>query len=307
MLSIDNLSRKIGGRTILKNVSLDVKKAEVFAVLGYSGSGKSTLLRAIAGLDRPDGGSIKIDGKYVYSGNINMPSKNRGVAMMFQNYALLPHMDVLQNITLGFSGKDGYADYVLQKMRMSKLSKRYPHELSGGQQQRVALARALVRSPKVLLLDEPFSSVDARLKKELRSELLEVIREFSTTVVLVTHDKEDVYFMADRAAILGDKSIIQTGTPKELYESPLNGYCAEFLGSANMLDSGAGTAFGLEIGDRPLCIRPQAVKLDEVYPHKGCVREAVYCGGYYEYTIEKDGVRLLCRSDKNTKSGSRSA
>ncbi len=236
-----NVVKKFGKVIAVNNVSLEIRDKEFFALLGPSGSGKTTLLRLIAGLETPDSGEIYIDDKLV---NYVHP-KNRDIAMVFQNYALYPHMTVYENIAfplmarrkeLGLS-KDEIKKRVLEiakKLEIEHLLDRYPSQLSGGQQQRVALARALVRKPKVWLLDEPLSNLDAKLRLLMRAELKKLQKELGVTTIYVTHDQVEALSMADRIAVLMEGKVQQVGTPEELYYKPSNTFVATFIGTPPM-------------------------------------------------------------------------
>jgi iron(III) transport system ATP-binding protein len=238
-VAIEQVSFSYGDNLIIDNVSLDIAKGEFFAFLGPSGSGKTTLLRMIAGFGTPSSGRILIDGKDVTS----LPPWSRNVGMVFQSYALWPHMTVSKNVAFGLERRRlpkaeirrKVAD-VLQLVGLTEFADRRPAQLSGGQQQRVALARTLVIEPTVLLLDEPLSNLDAKLRIEMRSELRQLQQKVGITTVYVTHDQEDANSVADRIAVLDRGRIQQVGTPIELYDHPASRFVAGFLGTANMID-----------------------------------------------------------------------
>ena len=222
-LTISKVSKSFGPQSVLSEISLEISSGEFFFILGPSGCGKSTLLRIIAGLERADGGTIAIDGAVVNS----VPPQKRGIGMVFQHYALWPHMTVAQNVRFGLEVQRLSQDEqrlrmndALEAVRMLGFEHRYPHELSGGQQQRVALARALALQPRVILMDEPLSNLDARLRDEIRAELLALHRELKLTIIYVTHDQEDALALATRMAILNAGQLVQLGTPQELYRHP---------------------------------------------------------------------------------------
>ncbi|MFN3656382.1 MAG: ABC transporter ATP-binding protein [Pseudolabrys sp.] len=275
-VAIEEVSFSYGANLIIDDVSLDIAKGEFFAFLGPSGSGKTTLLRLIAGFGIPDSGRILIDGKDV----TNLPPWSRNVGMVFQNYALWPHMTVAKNVAFGLERRRlpkaeinrKVAD-VLQLVGLSEYAGRRPAQLSGGQQQRVALARTLVIEPSVLLLDEPLSNLDAKLRIEMRSELRQLQQKVGITTVYVTHDQEDANAVADRIAVLDRGRIQQIGTPVALYDHPASRFVAGFLGTANMIDGevqsgGRFVADGLAIelgggapGRAAISIRPQDIVL----------------------------------------------
>ena len=237
-LRVDSIHKQFGTTQVLKGVSLSITEGELFFILGASGCGKSTLLRIVAGLETPDSGGVFLDGENV----TGLPAHKRGIGMVFQQYALWPHMTVAQNIGFGLeiqgisnARRDKRVKESLEIVRMTGLGGRYPHEISGGQQQRVALARALAIQPKILLLDEPLSNLDARLRDEIRGELKAIHQELKLTMVYVTHDQEDALTLASRIALLKEGRVEQLGSPQELYERPRTRYAAEFLGQANLV------------------------------------------------------------------------
>jgi iron(III) transport system ATP-binding protein len=275
-VAIEHVSFSYGTNLIIDDVSLNIAKGEFFAFLGPSGSGKTTLLRLIAGFGIPSSGRILIDEKDV----THLPPWSRNVGMVFQNYALWPHMTVAKNVAFGLErrrlpkaeiGRKVAA--VLQLVGLTEFADRRPAQLSGGQQQRVALARTLVIEPTALLLDEPLSNLDARLRVEMRSELRELQQKVGITTVYVTHDQEDANAVADRIAVLDRGRIQQIGTPIELYDHPASRFVAGFLGTANMIDGhvqpdGRFVADGFVLdsvggptGPAAISIRPQDVAI----------------------------------------------
>jgi iron(III) transport system ATP-binding protein len=242
VLAVRGLSKRYPGakQEAVRGVSLRVEKGEVLALVGESGSGKTTLLRMIAGLETPTAGEIEIDGRLVYGERTWVPPERRGVGLVFQDYALFPHLTVARNVEyglgrLGRGARRERARELLSRVGLEGLGERYPHELSGGQQQRVALARALAPEPAVVLLDEPFSNLDAALKARLRDEIGEVIRRSGATAVFVLHDSEDALALGDRIAILRNGTVWQAGTPQVVYACPRDGYVARFFGETNLL------------------------------------------------------------------------
>ena len=272
---IDKICKSfVSGRPVLQELSLEVNHGELFFLLGPSGCGKSTLLRILAGLEKQDSGSIKFDGVEISS----LPPEKRQAAMMFQNYALWPHLSVFENIAfglriMGISGKKLKMEVqsALDAVQLSDCADRRVPSLSGGQQQRVARARALAVRPAVLLLDEPLSNLDARLRDTMRGEIVRICRERSQTAIYVTHDRQEALSMADRMAVLKDGRISQQGTPRELYERPANCFCGAFLGDINFIDGRIAngrleTSFGSFIlsgecdGASAGAIRPERIK-----------------------------------------------
>jgi spermidine/putrescine transport system ATP-binding protein/putrescine transport system ATP-binding protein len=238
LLQIRNASKAFGTTHALQNVSLDIKENEFFALLGPSGCGKTTLLRALAGFESLDSGEIQLEGQDL----LTTPANRRPVNLMFQSYALFPHLSVYENIAYGLKreklSKDEIStrvDEVLVTVGLSELAKRRPAQLSGGQKQRVALARAIVKKPKILLLDEPLSALDRKVRTEMQLELKRLQTEVGITFIIVTHDQEEAMSMADRIAVMNDGEIVQIATPFELYSNPRNTFVADFIGTSNLL------------------------------------------------------------------------
>lgn len=237
-VEIKNISKTFGNVTALDSISLTVEKGEFFFLLGPSGCGKTTLLRILAGLEEPDSGTVFFDGKDI----TELPAHRRAAPMVFQNYAVWPHLNVFDNVAFG-PVEAGLPKNVIKKdtnralelVGLENLDKRMPGQLSGGQQQRVALARAIVMKPTLILLDEPLSNLDAKLRCEMREELERLHSETNLTFIFVTHDQTEALSLANRMAILKDGKIEGTGTPKHLYHRPPNLFCSDFLGEANLL------------------------------------------------------------------------
>jgi sulfate transport system ATP-binding protein len=232
------ISKRFGDFTALDDVSVDVPTGSLTALLGPSGSGKSTLLRVIAGLENPDAGSVRLDGEEV----TNLPPQSRGVGFVFQHYAAFKHMTVWDNVAFGLTIRrrprseiKHRVNELLDLVQLTGLAKRYPAQLSGGQRQRMGLARALAVDPKVLLLDEPFGALDARVRKELRIWLRRLHDETHTTTVIVTHDQEEAMDVADRVVVMNAGRIEQTAPPRELYDHPANEFVMSFVGPVNRL------------------------------------------------------------------------
>ena len=239
IINIKNINVSYGKNHVLKNVNIDIKEKDFFTFLGPSGCGKTTLLRLIAGFEQSQSGELFIDGKEVSKLN----PWERDVGLVFQNYALWPHMTVFKNISFGLEEKkvpkneiNDRVDDVLELVGMQELKHRYPYQLSGGQQQRVALARTIVVRPKVLLLDEPLSNLDAKLRNQMRIELLELHNKLQITTIFVTHDQEEANSISDNIAIFNEGIIQQVGAPIDLYNNPENLFVANFLGTINVLN-----------------------------------------------------------------------
>jgi iron(III) transport system ATP-binding protein len=243
-LTVDNLHLTYGDNPILKGVSLALNRGEVVSLLGPSGSGKTTLLRAVAGLETPHQGTIRICDKVVFDGaaGTDIPAEGRNLGLVFQSYALWPHKTVFENVAYGLKlrkiGNDEIKTRVteaLGELSLGHLGERFPHQLSGGQQQRVALARALVYNPPVILLDEPLSNLDAKLREEARAWLRELIVRMQLSALCVTHDQSEALAMSDRILLLNNGRIEQQGTPQEMYNVPETLFTADFMGSSNRL------------------------------------------------------------------------
>lgn len=238
-LRIDRLTKRFDEAAAVDNVSLDIEKGEIFALLGSSGCGKSTLLRMLAGFETPTSGQILLAGSDI----VKMPAYQRPINMMFQSYALFPHLTVWENVAFGLK-RDGMAkdklnervDVMLNTVKLKPYAKRKPHQLSGGQQQRVALARCLAKSPQLLLLDEPLGALDRKLREQTQFELHAIIKRVGVTCVLVTHDQEEAMTMADRIAVMSEGQFKQVGKPNEIYETPSCRFVADFIGNVNLFD-----------------------------------------------------------------------
>jgi iron(III) transport system ATP-binding protein len=240
-IEIQNLFKRFQDVVAINRIQLEIDQGEMLTLLGPSGCGKTTTLRCIAGLEKPEEGDIVIDGKPMLSGGFVPPSK-RGIGMVFQNYAVWPHMKVYNNIVYGLKIQKmsrpeikEKAQKVLEMVGLSGLEDRYPSQLSGGQQQRVALARALVGNPKVLLLDEPLSNLDAKLREELRFEIKSLVRRMGITSVYVTHDQAEAMVISDRIAVMDSGNVVQLGNAREIYQKPANKFVADFIGTMNFM------------------------------------------------------------------------
>ncbi|OYQ37730.1 ABC transporter ATP-binding protein [Niveispirillum lacus] len=239
-LSLNHVSHHYGAKQALNDVSLSVAPGEIVCLVGPSGCGKSTLLRLAAGLETLQQGSIAIAGQTIAQPGASLPPERRGIGLVFQDYALFPHLNVLDNVRFGLSRlptaeRDARALAALQQVGMDGFTRSYPHALSGGQQQRVALARAMAPRPAVLLLDEPFSGLDTRLRETVRDETLHVLKRSGAATMIVTHDPEEAMFLADRIALLRDGKLVQVGSPTALYTKPADAFAASFFGEVNHL------------------------------------------------------------------------
>jgi len=323
-VQVVDVVKKFGETTAVKNVSLSVRKGELFALLGSSGCGKSTLLRMLAGLESVTSGKILIDGEDLAT----LPPYRRPVNMMFQSYALFPHMTVESNVGFGLR-QEGVKKAELQErvaaalelVQMGRYAKRKPHQLSGGQQQRVALARSLVKRPKLLLLDEPMSALDKQIRQRTQFELVNILEKVGVTCIMVTHDQEEAMTMAGRLAVMSEGEIVQLGTPNEVYEFPNSRFSAEFIGSTNLFD-------GAVVEDEPdhiyidapslpvrmyvnhgitgplgmavtISVRPERIALTRKPPEgaynwgRGVVTNVAYMGGYSLYHVKLDSGKTV--------------
>ncbi len=295
-LQCSSLAKSLGGKVVLNNLALSVEPGEVVALVGASGSGKSTLLRSIAGLISPDSGEIRIEGDRVWSLRGEIPAEDRNVGLVFQDYALWPHMSVRQNLSFGLEVRGHRReeirrriDHALEITQLAALSGRRPSELSGGQQQRVAIARCLAMRPRLLLLDEPLSNLDAALRDDLRSEMMRLIRAEGMTAVYVTHDQVEAMAVSDRLAVMDRGSIVQFATPQAIYAAPANAFVARFLGGFSLISGmardnrfavgGSGSILnhssgGLN-GSAMLVVRPEDGRPASAHPENNLTGEVV--------------------------------
>jgi len=330
-LRINSVRKDFDGFVAVDNVSLSIRRGEIFALLGASGCGKSTLLRMLAGFEQASAGTVELDG-VVLNG---VPPYQRPVNMMFQSYALFPHMTVAQNVAFGLKQdglpKDRIAEKVarmLALVHMESMAKRKPHQLSGGQQQRVALARSLAKSPKLLLLDEPMGALDKKLRGEMQLEVVNIIERLGVTCVMVTHDQEEAMTMAHRIAIMDAGRIRQVGTPDEIYEQPANRFTAGFIGSVNLVEGkidedqkdyitirapilehaiyvGHGVT-GYEGQDVALALRPEKLVLSKEEPAqpynktRGVIEDIAYFGSHSVYHVRLPGGDRLMANSANS-------
>ena len=326
-IAVDDLTKRFGPNEVVSRAAFSIGEGELFTLLGPSGCGKTTLLRLIAGFYAPDGGEIRFDERVMN----DVPAHERGIGMVFQNYALWPHMTVFDNVAYGLRlRKLGHAeirqrsDAVLANVRLAGLGERYPGQLSGGQQQRVALARALVLNPQMLLLDEPLSNLDAKVRIQVRAEIRKLQKQLGITTIYVTHDQEEALTLSDRIAVFNQGRILQIGAPKDLYERPASRFVADFIGINNMIDGtvgavdaergalrvdtplGALAAFAngpLAPGERcVVCIRPENVAIDDAgdSPERnvvdGTIAFAAYLGSTLRYDVDL-GDNIVFKAD----------
>jgi iron(III) transport system ATP-binding protein len=305
-----NLRKQFGSNVVVDRASFAIGEGELFTLLGPSGCGKTTLLRLIAGFYAPDEGEVRFDERVVN----DVPPHERGIGMVFQNYALWPHMTVAQNIAYGLKLRKLAAEeiaqrigQVLEKVKLAGLEGRYPGQISGGQQQRVALARALVLNPKILLLDEPLSNLDAKIRVQVRAEIRKLQKELGITTVYVTHDQEEALTLSDRIAVFNQGRVFQVGPPKELYERPANRFVADFIGINNLIEGTVKAVNGallvqtplgeiraladarFKTGDRcVLSVRPENAAIDGKAENSvnGRIAFAAYLGNTLRYDVD---------------------
>ncbi|QVW23091.1 polyamine ABC transporter ATP-binding protein [Pseudomonas hormoni] len=325
LVKIDRVTKKFDETIAVDDVSLEIKKGEIFALLGGSGSGKSTLLRMLAGFERPTEGRIFLDGVDI----TDMPPYERPINMMFQSYALFPHMTVAQNIAFGLKQDklpaaevDARVADMLKLVQMSQYAKRKPHQLSGGQRQRVALARSLAKRPKLLLLDEPMGALDKKLRSQMQLELVEIIERVGVTCVMVTHDQEEAMTMAERIAIMHLGWIAQIGSPIDIYETPTSRLVCEFIGNVNIFDGeviddaeghatitckdldrqiyvGHGISTSVQDKSVTYAIRPEKLLVTPTMPtceynwSSGKVHDIAYLGGHSVFYVELPSGKIV--------------
>ncbi len=313
VIRLEGVRKRFGSVVALDDARLEVARGEIVALLGPSGCGKTTLLRTIAGFERPETGTIELGGRTVVGPDCHVPPEARQVGMVFQDYALFPHLTVAENVGFGLRRADRArrVPAVLAVVDLCGHGERYPHQLSGGQQQRVALARALAPSPSVVLLDEPWSNVDPQLRAALRQEVSAILRPLGVTVLLVTHDREEAFSLADRIALMRDGSIVQAGTPEELYYAPACHWTAEFVGSANVLpglvdgaavQTALGRVVAAGVNGAPsvdVLVRPELVELAPDPRGPGEVVGREFRGHDVFYRVLLDGIEVVSQRPSN--------
>ncbi len=314
-LAAKHICKRYGDVIALDDVTLSVAPGEFFTLLGPSGCGKTTLLRIIAGLELADSGQVFSGGKEI----TRLPAIKRQVNTVFQSYALFPHLSIYENVAFGLRSRKFPEDEIkkrvarrLEMLDLDAMAQRHPHQLSGGQKQRVALARALVNEPDVLLLDEPMSALDARLRAQVQEDLRRLQRKLGRTFILVTHDQAEALVCSDRLAVMRDGRVVQTGTPEAVYDYPKDSFVAKFLGAANLIPctrapGGVQTAFGfLALNTEPpwqegtVAIRPEWIRISEDPPERNGIHvkvtEIVYRGTNFDLWVEPGPLRVRTSS-----------
>lgn len=304
-VEVRGLNKRFGGFHAVKNVSFDIERGHLIGLLGPSGGGKTSILRMLAGLEKPDGGEIRFHGRVVN----DIPPQERGIGFVFQNYALFKHMSVFDNIAFGLKVKKTPGDRVRERVMelveltgLAGFERRYPHQLSGGQRQRVAFARALAPEPQLLLLDEPFAAIDAKIRQELRSWLRELIERVGITSIFVTHDQDEAIEVADEIMIINQGRVEQKGTPWDIYKDPSTPFVAAFIGESTIVEKPSalkGFDTGCERRAKAL-IRPEYIELggEHDFPvpsatEQGTVRHLHFRGSEWLVEVEVKGHKLV--------------
>ncbi|WP_122722460.1 ABC transporter ATP-binding protein [Pseudomonas viridiflava] len=295
-VSIENLQKSYASTGVFSDINCAIEKGEFVTLLGPSGCGKSTLLRCIAGLTSVNSGSILLDGQNL----VPLAPQKRNIGMVFQSYALFPNMTVEQNVAFGLRMQKVSPDdsrkrvaEILKLVELQDYAKRYPHQMSGGQCQRVALARSLVTRPRLLLLDEPLSALDARIRKHLREQIRAIQRELGLTTIFVTHDQEEALTMSDRIFLMNQGRIVQSGDAETLYTAPVDVFAAGFIGNYNLLEADDASRLMQRPINSRIAIRPESIQLSLTGELEGEVRSHSLLGNVIRYRVQARGVELV--------------
>lgn len=322
VVTLDSVSKSFDGEIAVENISLSIEDGEFITLLGPSGCGKTTILRILGGFEESDRGVVELDGRPVRG----VPPESRAVNTVFQSYALFPHMTNADNVAFGLRSQkipEGEirtrVNKILEMLELAGFRDRYPDQLSGGQRQRVAMARALVCEPELLLLDEPMSALDAKLRTQLQIQLRRLQQQLNKTFILVTHDQDEALTVSDRIAVMKDGEVLQHGSPQQIYDRPNCRFVAEFIGTANILDAERRNdliitrAGRLTVPSPPqwkrgaLVIRPEGIVLRDQEPETNgvlaTVTETFYRGNFLDITLDPAGLRMRCAPHKKLQAG----
>ncbi len=284
ILSLQNISKSFENTKVLEDISLDIDKGKIISLLGKSGSGKTTLLNIIAGFETSDSGMMNLSNKIIFDKNTFIEPQKRNIGFVFQNYALFPHMNIFDNITFGvdnkpFEEKQKIVKGLLKLVELEGLEQRYPHELSGGQQQRIALVRSMALNPQVILLDEPFSSIDSMIKSTIQKQLLKILKSSHKTAVIVTHDANEAMALSDKIIYLEEGKIVQYDTPENIYNYPKSKQVAQSFGIASFITK-----------DKKIyCVRPTNVYFTKNGTYRAFILSKLYQGDKYIYEVKING------------------
>lgn len=294
-LAVKGLHKRYGANTLFTDIEFHAEQGELVTLLGPSGCGKSTLLRCLAGLTEVDRGAIVLAGQDI----IHLPPQRRGIAMVFQSYALFPNMTVAQNVAFGLRMQRLARDEIEQRVRealtlveLQGFAERYPHQLSGGQCQRVALARSLIVRPRLLLLDEPLSALDARIRRHLREQIRAIQQELGLTTVFVTHDQEEALTLSDRIVLMREGRIVQSGDAETLYTAPVDAFAAGFIGNYNLLSADQASRLFGQTFQGQVAIRPEAIRLGVAGGFSGRIVGHSLLGNVIRYRIATEACEL---------------
>lgn len=288
ILTLHKASKSFGDTQVLKDISFDIEKGKIISLLGKSGSGKTTLLNIIAGFEKSDSGDMCIKNKIIFDPKTFVEPQKRNIGFVFQNYALFPHMDIFENITFGIDKykkeeKQKIVDGLLKLIEMEGYEKRYPHELSGGQQQRIALVRAMALNPELILLDEPFSSIDTMMKSSIQKQLLKILKGSHKTAIIVTHDPYEAMALSDKIIYLENGEVVQYASPDEIYQKPKNKNVATSFGTASFL------TYEKEL----YCVRPEHCKVVQSGGLHGVVESQTFQGKGYQVEVKIKDEQLI--------------